>query len=106
MVAAMVQSGPQWVVWLRNGGSALNSFSDSPLSERPANANFIRAPPPAAGTDEVLMSISTNPPSVESLAIKPEPGSPVPAILMAVVLVALIVLAWSGVTPTVAWAQG
>jgi len=52
------------------------------------------------------MSVSTNPPSVASPAIKPEAGSPVPAILMAVVLVALIVLACSGVTPTVPWAQG
>jgi lactate permease len=52
------------------------------------------------------MPVSTNPSSVSSPATKPEAGSPVPAILMAVVLVALIVLAWSGVTPTVPWAQG
>jgi lactate permease len=52
------------------------------------------------------MSVSTNPPSVAAPATKPEAGSPVPAILMALVLVALIVLAWSGVRPTVPWAQG
>jgi lactate permease len=52
------------------------------------------------------MPVSTNASSVSSPATKPEAGSPVPAILMAVVLVALIVLAWSGVTPTVPWAQG
>jgi lactate permease len=52
------------------------------------------------------MPVSTNPSSVSSPATKPEAGSPVPAILMAVVLVALIVLAWSGVTLTVPWAQG
>jgi lactate permease len=52
------------------------------------------------------MPVSTNASSVSSPATKPEAGSPVPAILMAVVLVALIVLAWSGVTLTVPWAQG
>ncbi len=42
-----------------------------------------------------------------SVAAKPSSaGSPVPAILMALVLVTLIVLAWSGVTPTAPWAQG
>ena len=52
------------------------------------------------------MSVATNPSSAPSPATKPQAGSPVPAILMAVVLVALIVLAWSGLTPTVPWAQG
>ncbi|MGA7930061.1 MAG: L-lactate permease [Candidatus Sulfotelmatobacter sp.] len=52
------------------------------------------------------MSVATHPSSAPSPATKPEAGSPVPAVLMAAVLVALIVLAWSGVTPTVPWAQG
>ncbi len=52
------------------------------------------------------MAIAANPSSTPSSAKKPEAGSPLPGILMALVLVALIVLAWTGVSPTTAWAQG
>jgi lactate permease len=47
-----------------------------------------------------------NRPSTPGAASKPEAGSPIPVILMALVLVALIVLAWSGVSPATPWAQG
>ena len=52
------------------------------------------------------MAVVANPSSTPSHATKPEAGSPLPAILMALVLIALIVLAWSGVSPTTPWAQG
>jgi lactate permease len=45
-------------------------------------------------------------PSSTSPATKPQAGGPVPAILMALVLVTLIVLAWTGVSPTTPWSQG
>ncbi len=42
-----------------------------------------------------------------SVAAKPSSaGSPIPGILMALVLVAVVVLAWAGLTPTTPWAQG
>ena len=44
--------------------------------------------------------------TVSAPKTKPEAGSPVPAILMALVLVTLIVLAWTGVSPTMPWSQG
>jgi hypothetical protein len=37
---------------------------------------------------------------------KPEAGNPLPGILMAVVAAAIVVLAWSGSSPTTPWAQG
>jgi lactate permease len=52
------------------------------------------------------MSVATNPSSAPSSASKPQAGGPVPAILMALVLVALVVLAWTGVSPTTPWSQG
>ena len=52
------------------------------------------------------MTVATKPSSTPATATKPEAGSPVPAILMALVLVALVVLAWSGVSPTAPWSQG
>ena len=52
------------------------------------------------------MAVAANSSSAPSPATKPEAGSPVPVILMALVLVALIVLAWSGVSPTTPWSQG
>jgi lactate permease len=51
------------------------------------------------------MPVATRP-STPGAASKPEAGSPIPVILMALVLVALIVLAWSGVSPATPWAQG
>jgi len=51
------------------------------------------------------MTVATRP-SSPGAASKPEAGSPIPVILMALVLVALVVLAWSGVSPTAPWAQG
>jgi lactate permease len=39
-------------------------------------------------------------------ASKPEAGSPIPVILTALVLLVLIVVAWSGVSPATPWAQG
>jgi lactate permease len=54
----------------------------------------------------MLMTVLTNPSPSPSSANKPQVKSPVPGILMALVPVALIVLAWSGVTPTAPWAQG
>ena len=52
------------------------------------------------------MSVIANPSSAPAASNKPQVKSPIPAILMAFVLVALVVLAWSGVTPTAPWAQG
>jgi lactate permease len=52
------------------------------------------------------MAVAANPSSAPSRATKPQAGSPIPVILMALVLVALVVLAWSGVSPTVPWPQG
>ena len=53
------------------------------------------------------MTVATNPSSAPSSpATKPQAGGPVPAILMALVLVTLILLAWSGMSPTTPWAQG
>jgi lactate permease len=52
------------------------------------------------------MSVAANPPSAPSPTTKPEAGSPVPAILMALVTVAIVVLAWIGTTPTKPWQQG
>jgi lactate permease len=52
------------------------------------------------------MSVIAKPSSAPSSANKPQVGSPIPGILMAIVLVTLVVLAWSGVTPTSPWAQG
>ncbi len=52
------------------------------------------------------MAVAANSSSAPSPATKPEAGSPVPVILMALVLVALIVLAWSGVSPATPWSQG
>ena len=51
------------------------------------------------------MTVATRP-SSPGAASKPKAGSPIPVILMALVLVALVVLAWSGVSPTAPWAQG
>ncbi|MGO9165943.1 MAG: L-lactate permease, partial [Candidatus Sulfotelmatobacter sp.] len=51
------------------------------------------------------MSVADKP-TAPAPATKPEAGSPVPGILMALVLVTLIVLSWSGVSPTAPWAQG
>jgi lactate permease len=50
------------------------------------------------------MTVATKP--TPTAASQPEAGSPIPVILMALVLVALIVLAWSGVSPTAPWPQG
>ncbi len=52
------------------------------------------------------MAVVANPPSAPSPTTKPQAGSPVASILIGLVLVTLIVLAWSGVTPTAPWAQG
>ncbi len=52
------------------------------------------------------MSVAAKPPSAPAPATKPEAGSPVPRILMALVLAAVVVLAWAGPTPTAPWAQG
>src|ERR1700722_7931110 len=52
------------------------------------------------------MSVAANPSSAPSPAAKPEAGSPVPAILMALVTATVIVLAWIGETPTAPWQQG
>src|SRR5208282_3101025 len=52
------------------------------------------------------MSVVANPPSPPSPATKPEAGSPVPAILMALVTATIIVLAWTGTTPAKPWQQG
>ena len=52
------------------------------------------------------MTVATKASSTPASAPKREAGSPVSSILMALVLVTLIVLAWSGVTPTAPWAQG
>lgn len=68
-------------------------------------ANPLGAPPLAAGPKGVLMSVSANPSSARAPANKPQVKSPVPGILMAAVLVALIVLAWTGVTPAAPWSQ-
>jgi len=52
------------------------------------------------------MTVATKASSTPASAPKREAGSPVSSILMALVLVTLIVLAWSGVSPTAPWAQG
>jgi lactate permease len=52
------------------------------------------------------MTVATKPSSAHAASNKPQVKSPIPAILMALVLVALVVLAWSGVTPKAPWAQG
>jgi lactate permease len=54
------------------------------------------------------MSVAGKPSAAPSPApaTKPEAGSPVPSILMALVLAAVVVLAWGGSTPTTPWAQG
>jgi lactate permease len=52
------------------------------------------------------MTVATKPSSAPAASNKPQVKSPIPAILMALVLVALVVLAWSGVTPKAPWAQG
>ncbi|MGA8538509.1 MAG: L-lactate permease, partial [Terriglobales bacterium] len=45
-------------------------------------------------------------PSTPPASNKPQVKSPIPGILMALVLVTLLVLAWSGVSPTTPWSQG
>src|SRR5271169_5328773 len=52
------------------------------------------------------MSVVANPASAPSPTTKPEAGGPVPAILMALVTAAIVVLAWTGETPTKPWQQG
>jgi len=53
------------------------------------------------------MTVAAKPPSsAPASAPKPVAGSPVSSILMALVLVTLVVLAWSGASPTAPWAQG
>jgi lactate permease len=52
------------------------------------------------------MTVATKPSSAPAASNKPQVKSPIPAILMALVLLALVVLAWSGVTPKAPWAQG
>src|ERR1700686_993790 len=56
--------------------------------------------------NEELMTVTTKPSSTTASANKPEGGGPIPAILMALVLVTLVVLAWTGVSPTTPWSQG
>jgi lactate permease len=51
------------------------------------------------------MTVAANPAS-PSPATKPQVGGPVPAILMALVLVTLVVLAWTSVSPNTPWSQG
>ena len=52
------------------------------------------------------MAVVANPPSAPSPTTKPQAGSPVASILIGLVLVTLIVLAWTGVSPTTPWSQG
>ena len=52
------------------------------------------------------MTIATKPSSAPATASKPAAGNPVASILMALVLVTLVVLAWTGVSPTTPWSQG
>jgi hypothetical protein len=54
------------------------------------------------------MSVAAKPSTAPSPtpATKPEARSPIPGILMALVLAAVMVLAWVGTTPTMPWAQG
>jgi lactate permease len=56
--------------------------------------------------NEELMTVTTKPSSTTASANKPEGGGPIPAILMALVLVTLVVLAWTGVSPSSPWSQG
>src|SRR5208282_6411542 len=46
------------------------------------------------------------PPQNKTAAPKSQRGGPLPAILMTLVTAAIVVLAWSGATPTTPWAQG
>ncbi len=52
------------------------------------------------------MAVASKPSSAPAASNKPQVKSPIPAILMALVLVTLVVLAWSGVSPTTPWSQG
>ncbi len=52
------------------------------------------------------MTVATKPSSPPATATKPAAGNPVAGILMALVLVTLVVLAWTGVSPTTPWSQG
>ena len=53
------------------------------------------------------MPVAAKPPSAPApTATKPAAGSPVPAILMALVTATIVALAWAGSTPTTPWAQG
>ena len=52
------------------------------------------------------MAVASKPSSAPAVSNKPQVKSPIPGILMALVLVTLVVLAWSGVSPTTPWSQG
>ena len=52
------------------------------------------------------MTVATKPSSPPATATKPAAGNPVAGILTALVLVTLVVLAWTGVSPTTPWSQG
>ena len=56
--------------------------------------------------NEELMTGATKPSSTPPSATKPEAGGPVSAILMFLVLVTLVALAWTGMSPTTPWSQG
>ena len=52
------------------------------------------------------MAVATNPSSAPSPATKPQAGGPIPNILMALIVIAIVFLAWRGAAPTQPWAQG
>src|ERR1039458_9707926 len=52
------------------------------------------------------MAVASKPSSAPAASKKPQVKSPIPAILMALVLLTLVVLAWPGVSPTTPWSQG
>ncbi len=54
----------------------------------------------------VLRGKKEIPAQTKPAAPKPQRGGPLPAILMALVAAAILVLAWTGATPTKPWAQG